>query len=1672
MTKLFTLKALLLVLLSATASVGIKAQSLTEDFSYTAGTLLTANGWLAHSGAGTNAITVTSPGLTYAGHPGSGVGNAISMTTSGEDDNKLLSAPITSGSAYASFLVNVSAATATGDYFIGLLQNASAFPVRVYVKASGAGFVFGIGKQAGTATYEATVRTFGTTYFIATNYIYNAAAQDDAVNLWVNPALGGAEPAATIPNVTFANADATTITAFYVRQGTAASASTQRVDAILAGTTWASVTPSTVVTPTISVAAGLNAGEPATSGTFTISFSTPTTAATTVNYAYTGSAIFGTDYNATYSPGVPNNATSTGFLTVSAGVSSVTVTITPSDDLFVEGTEGVTLTLSAPSGGYTIGTAAASIDLLDNDVPTVAVTAGNNGAEPATNGTFDISLSNPAPAGGVTITYTLSGSALLNTDYTDPQSGSITITQGNSSAVITLNVTDDPNYEGTETIGILLNTASNGYSITGSTASINLADNDPVPPVVINEVYGGGGNSGATYKNDFIELYNPTNAAVNVTGWSVQYASATGTGSWTVTSLTGSIPAHGYYLVQEAAGAGGTTSVPTPDATGSIAMSATAGKVALVSNITPLSGACPSAGVIDEVGYGPTANCFEGAGPAPVLTNTTSAQRDPKGFDTQNNNTDFIVLALPTPKNSVVDILPPVIVSLSPADNATGVMTSFIATVTFNENVVKGTGSITVSKLSDGSVVKVIDVSSADVTTSGTTASFGINSLAFNTAYYIEITGGSFKDGDDNEFTGISGATAWNFTTAATPPAGTLGSTYDFNTCSGNLPGGFTQFSILGPQIWGCTAFGRDAANLPTGSAPNGLQINGFSGVNIPNEDWLISPSFDLGATTFPLLSFWSRTAFTGATLELKVSTDYTGTGDPNLATWTDLNGKFPAQVSDIWKLSENINLSGYKSPHTYFAFVYHSTTEDGARWTLDDITVDNSLTPPPPSLSTSATDIEYTYVANGSSANKTFTFIGNDLTGDVTLNATGAFSLSKDGITFTPGITYTQAEANNVTQTVYVQFAPTAPNQNFAGLVSVSTTGVTTSTINLKGTSIDPATTLEVVNWNMEWFGSTTLGPTNDDLQEQNAATVLRTIGADIYAVVEVVSETRLQHVVANLNATYGAGTYNYIICNYGSHVNPPEPGGQPLSEVQKEAFIYKTSLFSNITTRPMINLGTATPSYNNWSGGRYPFLMTADVTLNCVTKKINFILIHAKANTAPVLTAYDRREAAAKELHDTLTAFFADENIIILGDFNDDLDQSITTGKTITSYHDFTDDGANFFSPTLALSLAGKKSTVSYNDVIDHVMLSNDLQPYYLPESATILTDVASLIPRYGTTTTDHYPVFTRYIFPNSTAPEVSVCTAEVTRCSNAGGSYTIPAFIAKDDCDDIIAYSYVITGATSRTGSSNDASGSFNTGTSYINWTASDSWGNTVTCQTTVVINPSPSVTIPDAYALPSGVLPNTVYIGYAPASTLTLTSTVSGGTPSYGYSWSNGTLTSSTSVSPVITTTYTLTVTDANGCQGTASKLVTVIDIRGGNNMDKVIICHNNNSLIVAGNAVATHLAHGDMLGSCTPVSKPVTLNRSGITEPAAIIQPLVRVLPNPTASYFTLALDGFNPKEEVTVRVTDITGRTVEQIASQANQSLRIGASYQSGVYFAEVSQGKERLILKLVKFRD
>jgi phosphatidylserine/phosphatidylglycerophosphate/cardiolipin synthase-like enzyme len=223
--------------------------------------------------------------------------------------------------------------------------------------------------------------------------------------------------------------------------------------------------------------------------------------------------------------------------------------------------------------------------------------------------------------------------------------------------------------------------------------------------VVISEVYGGGGNSGSIYKNDFIELYNPADSVVSLNECSVQYASATAAGTWKVTYLNGSIAPHGFYLIQEAAGSGGTLDLPFPDAIGVINMSAASGKVALCDTTNALVGANPvSSGIIDLVGFG-TANFYEGGGPAFAPSNIKSIERKASfmstaetmghagseefsgnAYDSNNNNIDFFVHT-PQPQNSVSQTEPFLADYTPPSVDSIHILSAAQIEVFFNEAV-------------------------------------------------------------------------------------------------------------------------------------------------------------------------------------------------------------------------------------------------------------------------------------------------------------------------------------------------------------------------------------------------------------------------------------------------------------------------------------------------------------------------------------------------------------------------------------------------------------------------------------------------------------------------------------------------------------------------------------------------------------------------------------------------------------------------------------------------------------------------------------------------------------------------------------------------------------------------------------------------------------------------
>jgi len=293
------------------------------------------------------------------------------------------------------------------------------------------------------------------------------------------------------------------------------------------------------------------------------------------------------------------------------------------------------------------------------------------------------------------------------------------------------------------------------------------------PDIVISQVYGGGGNSGATYTHDFIELFNRGTSPVSLAGWSVQYASATGTGNFgansgQLTELPNVNLAPGQYLlIQEASTAAVGLPLPTPDVIDAtpIAMSGTAGKVALVNTTASLgcnggSAACSLAQlaqIIDLIGYG-NANFFEGA-VAPTLSNTTSAARAGNGCtETDNNASDFTAGA-PAPRNTASPLNPCAVVSVNLSINNVSInegnagTTSFDFTVSLSSPA--GAGGVTFDIGTQDNSATVADNDYAANTLTSQTISAGSSSYLFS----VLVNGDTTEEPDETFFVNLANVT-------------------------------------------------------------------------------------------------------------------------------------------------------------------------------------------------------------------------------------------------------------------------------------------------------------------------------------------------------------------------------------------------------------------------------------------------------------------------------------------------------------------------------------------------------------------------------------------------------------------------------------------------------------------------------------------------------------------------------------------------------------------------------------------------------------------------------------------------------------------------------------------------------------------------------------------------
>lgn len=307
----------------------------------------------------------------------------------------------------------------------------------------------------------------------------------------------------------------------------------------------------------------------------------------------------------------------------------------------------------------------------------------------------------------------------------------------------------------------------------------------------ISQVYGAGGNAGAVLKNDFVELFNPTDTAVSLVGWSIQYASAAGT-SWTnKLDLSGTISPYSYFLIKLAGGTNGADLPVTADLTGSINMSGTAGKLALLNTtaVTPAVTCPPTANVIDFIGFGGTANCYEGSGPAPAPSTSLAVIRDNGGcLDNDQNNTDFITGA-PSPRNSSSPIKDncdltgaPNVSSTIPANGTEGVSTTADVVINFNEPVNVAAGAFTISCNGSARNFTITGTSPSSIFTLNPESGFSTADVCTVTVVAAKVTDDDIKDPPDTMIADYT----FSFGTAGVPP--TVASTIPTNGGINVLP--------------------------------------------------------------------------------------------------------------------------------------------------------------------------------------------------------------------------------------------------------------------------------------------------------------------------------------------------------------------------------------------------------------------------------------------------------------------------------------------------------------------------------------------------------------------------------------------------------------------------------------------------------------------------------------------------------------------------------------------------------------------------------------------------------------------------------------------------------------------------------------------------------------------
>lgn len=266
---------------------------------------------------------------------------------------------------------------------------------------------------------------------------------------------------------------------------------------------------------------------------------------------------------------------------------------------------------------------------------------------------------------------------------------------------------------------------------------------------------------------------------------------------------------------------------------------------------------------------------------------------------------------------------------------------------------------------------------------------------------------------------------------------------------------------------------------------------------------------------------------------------------------------------------------------------------------------------------------------------------------------------------------------------------------------------------------------TFDVATWNIEWFGASN-GPPNDELQIENVVKIMRAAEIDLWALQEIADPSDFSRIIDSLGV------------NYTGFLATQSSGSQRIG-----------FLFDNTVVR-LLSQGHILESFSDDFASRPPLQMQAEVTIGDSSRVVTFITVHMKAFSDQ--DSYGKRLAASGRLknHIDFTSL-EDDPVIILGDFNDLINGSITSGQN-SPYANFVGDPDDYFFATTDMSQDGRNtwcssSLCSQGSTIDHILLTDEMVTYYVDNSTDHYDEVISEVAGYTSSTSDHLPVFARF-------------------------------------------------------------------------------------------------------------------------------------------------------------------------------------------------------------------------------------------------------------------------------------------------------------------------------------